>query len=151
MLEMLLDLCQYSPELPAVTVRDSGSKGLIAGSSSKPFSMKKKLLFWSAALLLSLSWGACNKEVETVPLPPFSVFPNPFSDQFMIHFDGNIPANAQLDLKVLNGKDERLIAWENAIPGQSYAVSAAGWEKAVYYVELSINDEVLIQPIVKAK
>jgi hypothetical protein len=113
--------------------------------------MKRRSFYWGVVFLLTLPFPACNKEVETVPLPPFSVFPNPFTDQFTIHFDGIPPANAQLNLSVLNGKDETLINWETPTPGQAFTVNTNTWEKAVYYVELTINDEVLIQPVVKAK
>ncbi|MCB0628775.1 MAG: T9SS type A sorting domain-containing protein [Saprospiraceae bacterium] len=113
--------------------------------------MKRKWFLRGAGLIVALLWMACNKEVDTVPVPPFSVYPNPFTEQFSVYVESSIPASATLGIKVLNGKNEPLVVWENAAPGQAFVVSAAGWKKAVYYLELTIDDDVLIQPIVKAK
>lgn len=42
------------------------------------------------ALLLILALFSCNKEVEFISLPPFTVYPNPFTDSFLLTLDANI-------------------------------------------------------------
>lgn len=111
--------------------------------------MKKKWFALGMGFIFASPWIACNKEVETVPVPPFSVFPNPFTEQFNIYLDGNFPANESLSLKILNGKEESLVHLETVAVGQAVQINAAAWEKAIYYVELTVGEEILIQPILK--
>lgn len=101
--------------------------------------------------ILLLGTLACNKEVESVPLPPFTVFPNPFIEDFAVHLDNVLPSQSQMQLRILDGKEQVIAVWEDPVPGSSIHVSMVDREKAIYYAELTVGNEVFLQPILKAK
>ncbi|PHN05795.1 hypothetical protein [Flavilitoribacter nigricans] len=112
--------------------------------------MRKKALA-ALIVLLGLTGPACNKEIESVPVPPFTVFPNPFLEDFAVHLENSFPAGTATEFRILDGKDQPIMVWEDPAPGTSIRVDMTGRAKALYYAELRVGNSVFIQPIVKAQ
>ncbi|MCB0635154.1 MAG: T9SS type A sorting domain-containing protein [Lewinella sp.] len=101
--------------------------------------------------LPALLWLSCNKVVDEVPLPPFATYPNPFTDVFLIHLDHAIPAAADVDVRVLDGTDQPLVSLEDVDPNGVLTILLDQAEAGIYYVEVSIDGERFIEPILKAR
>ena len=101
------------------------------------------------ALLLILALFSCNKEVEFISLPPFTVYPNPFTDSFLLTLDANIPGES--NVRILTGNEEVVVEINNITPGGNFAVDMRDQEKGIYYVELVYEGETFIHPVLKAE
>lgn len=106
----------------------------------------KKLLF---ALFLMFTLTTCNKEVDSVELPPFSVFPNPFTDSFTLYFDSSVSAFSPV--KVYDGAEDVIVKFDELAIGAGTIVDMSSQEKGIYYVELITEGETFIQTILKAE
>lgn len=107
----------------------------------------KKLI---VAFFLMVSLSACNKEIESVPVPPFSVFPNPFTDAFTLYFDPVLSASTSV--RILNGIEEEILTFDEIAPGTSVMVDMSSRQSGIYYVELVTGQETTyIQSILKAE
>jgi hypothetical protein len=106
-----------------------------------------KKIVTAFALMLSLT--ACNKEIESVALPPFSVFPNPFSDVFTIYFDPSVSAFSTV--RVYDGNEEEIVKFDEITLGTGTAVDMTSKPKGIYYVELTTEGETFVQTILKAE
>jgi hypothetical protein len=111
----------------------------------------KKIAYCSLLWLLTFAGLACNKEVDSIPVPPFSVYPNPFVADFAVRLENSVPANAAIRFRVLDGKNKPIAVWEDLTPGSSIIINMMDQQKALYYAELQVGNEVFIQPIIKAK
>ena len=103
------------------------------------------LLFPIAALLFSIS---CNKEIDSLELPPFTVAPNPFAYVMRVY-----PASATGGtLRVLDGT-EKILAESTLNPASSVplAIDMSGYDNGLYYVELQTPDQRFILPVIKAE
>lgn len=110
--------------------------------------MKNKQL--SFFLLLWLLLGtACNKEVDIVPLPPFSIYPNPFTGSFTLMVDPSISSQEDISFRVLNGKDAEVAGIQEISPGNNIQINMSNQEKAMYYAELKVGRQLYVQPIIK--
>lgn len=106
---------------------------------------------FSLLLLLAFAGLACNKEVVSIPVPPFTVFPNPFVEDFTVHLE-NIPStNEAVTIRILDGKNKPIAVWEDPVPGSFLRVNMTGYKKALYYAELSVGSESFVLPIIKAE
>jgi hypothetical protein len=102
------------------------------------------ILFFS--ILISTS---CEKTVEAVPDGPFDVYPNPFAGYFSLYVKDGIPASATIGLSVTDGSDVPVVKLDGLQPAQNLTINMAEKKAGVYYVELSIDDELFTQPILK--
>lgn len=112
--------------------------------------MKKRPLF-SLFFLLVFASLACNKEVDQISVPPFTVFPNPFIEDFTVHLENIPPTNEPISIRILDGKNQPIAVWEDPVPGSFFRVNMNGYKKALYYAELSVGSELFVLPVIKAK
>lgn len=106
----------------------------------------KKLL---TSLLMVAFLFSCNKEVDSVELPPFSVYPNPFVETFSVFVAPQIQGTATV--KILSGADEVIVEQQNLTAGSNFTVNMADREKGIYYVELTSGGATFTHPILKAE
>ncbi|KAA3620982.1 MAG: T9SS C-terminal target domain-containing protein [Bacteroidetes bacterium] len=106
----------------------------------------KKILF---AAILMFTLTTCNKEIDTVELPPFSVFPNPFTDSFTLYFDSSVSAFSTVN--VYDGAEEVIVRFDELAINTGTIVDMSSREKGVYYVELTTEGETYIQTILKTE
>lgn len=95
-----------------------------------------------AALLFSIS---CNKVIDQVEAPPFTVYPNPFSDVFFLQLHVAGPAN----VRILDGTKNPVHSVENLLSGQPAAFNMAEVDPGVYHIEVTLEGETFIEPILK--
>jgi hypothetical protein len=95
------------------------------------------------------SLAACNKEIESVALPPFSVFPNPFVDVFTIYFDPSVSSFSTV--RIYDGTEEEIVKFDEIIQGAGTSVDMSSKPKGIYYVELTTEGEIYVQTILKAE
>ena len=104
------------------------------------------------SILLAICWlVSCNKVVDEVELPPFSTYPNPFSDVLNIYVSDQVGTQTFLSLKVLDGSDKEIVVLGDVIPGGSYQINMAEYEKGVYYVQLYVSGSWITTPVLKAQ
>jgi hypothetical protein len=106
---------------------------------------------WRCLALLALPFTGCNKVVTEVPLPPFSAFPNPFVQDFLLQLNPLIPASADVDIRVLTSDNHALVQLDNVVPGGVFSFRLAEEEAGIFYVEVTIDGEVFVEPILKAR
>ena len=111
----------------------------------------RKITYFSLLVLLISAGLACNKEVDSVPIPPFSVYPNPFTDQFTAYLDNTFPTSGEATFRILDGKNNPITVWEDPAPGSAFFVDMTGREQAIYYAELTVGRQVFLTPIIKAE
>jgi hypothetical protein len=79
-----------------------------------------------------------------------NVFPNPFSNTFSLNY--NIPEKSKIKMELINLIGEQVsVYFDGYKPEGSYReeISAAGIASGIYFVKLSINDQVAYKKIVK--
>ena len=94
---------------------------------------------------------SCNKEVESVLLPPFDLYPNPFVSSVGVYINGAVLPVTTVDIRVINGKDKTVAELKNAAVSQSFQFNLTGEPPGIYYVEMIIAGETFIEPVLKAK
>ncbi len=103
------------------------------------------------SLFLALSLFSCEKVVEQVPVPPFVVAPNPFTQSIILYFDPAVHSAARVDIRIYDGRRKAVFELLNLDPELSYAINLADQPKGTYFVEASIEGEVFIQKALKAE
>jgi len=95
--------------------------------------MARKTFF---LLLVALAFVNCNKEIESVEVPPFSVYPNPSSGIVRVSLNPAVATFANVMLYDRNGKTLQtatLLPQETA----TYQLN----EDGIYYVEVLIDNQ----------
>lgn len=109
-----------------------------------------KYLFFFLVLTCGV-FTQCNKVIEEVPQPPFSAFPNPFVDVFSVSFGPNVPATAELSIRLTDSKDTEYARLENVNPNSPLSFNLEGEEKGVYYIQVTVDDQLFTEPILKVE
>lgn len=102
-------------------------------------------------LLLATCWlFSCNKVIEEVELPPFSVSPNPFTNFVNIYFDGQRYPNSAAVIRVLDGKEKPLVSMET-LTTNALAVDLSSYDAGIYYLEMEVEGQSFTLPILKTE
>lgn len=107
-----------------------------------------KYLFCCLVLCCGL-FTQCNKVIDEVPQPPFTAFPNPFIDVFSLTFGPNVPASAEVVIRITDSKDAELFMLGNVAPNAPLSFNLDGEEKGMYFVQVTIDNELFVAPILK--
>ncbi len=103
-------------------------------------------------MLLATCWLlSCNKVIEEVELPPFIVYPNPFTDAFSVHFDTNRYPNSFMTVYVLDGNGDVLISLDHGTAAGDISLSMTNYQEGIYYLEMELEGKTFNEPILKAK
>ncbi len=79
----------------------------------------------------------------------FSVYPNPSSDNLNVKFSLNGISSVNIDMIDMNGRKVAELISENGMNGEvNKTFNISSYEKGIYFVRLSINNEITIQKIV---
>ncbi|MCW5921511.1 MAG: T9SS type A sorting domain-containing protein [Saprospiraceae bacterium] len=95
--------------------------------------MRQKLFPFIIALLLS---GSCNKEIEAVSVPPFSVYPNPSFGVVRVSLNPAVTTFANVTLYDRNGKT---LQTATLLPQETAAYQLD--EDGIYYLEVLVDNQ----------
>lgn len=95
--------------------------------------MARKTFF---LLLVALAFGNCNKEIESVEVPPFSVYPNPSFGVVRVSLKPAVATFANVTLYDRNGKALQTVT---LLPQETAAYQLD--EDGIYYLEVLIDNQ----------
>ncbi len=102
--------------------------------------------------LLATCWlFSCNKAIDEMELPPFSVIPNPFSDTLNVYFDTNRVPDSHPTIRILDGKDNVIISLDYSTSIGMLSIQMLDYEKGIYYLEMDLDGTTFTEPILKVE
>lgn len=107
--------------------------------------MYKLIIF----VFLVFGLTSCNKDKIEVHVLPVSVYPNPFKDVFYISIYPNLGGSIS-SVKVLDG-NKSIHEFKTISKPFNVAIDMRSHPKGIYHIELTIDGEKYIEPIIKVK
>ncbi len=95
--------------------------------------MRQKIFF---LLFVALTYISCNKEIESTPSLPFSVYPNPSSGVVRVSLNPAVTTFANVTLYDRNGK-----TLQTATLLSQETVAYQLDEEGIYYVEVLVDNQ----------
>ncbi|MBX2890222.1 MAG: T9SS type A sorting domain-containing protein [Saprospiraceae bacterium] len=87
-------------------------------------------------LLIALAFVNCNKEIESVEVPPFSVYPNPSLGVVRVSLNPAVTTFANVTLYDRNGKT---LQTATLLPQETVAYQLG--EDGIYYLEVLVDNQ----------
>lgn len=109
----------------------------------------KLTLFLS--LIFACCFVSCNKEIETIERPPFTLYPSPFVNVLNISFAGVFIEDGTSNFTLRDGSNTVIFSSADVESESNYTLQTSVLDKGIYYADFENNGTIYSETIVKAK